>query len=476
MTLFTKNMSCSISLVITDFLSFVLSLYFSVFILSLILNNFDARVPNHQLEGWIALHWLLGVCCVAWYGIRLRHYFYRKTFWFELKEILRTLVIFAVIEMAVIAFAKWYFSRYVWLLTWVMAIFLVPLARIAIKWLLMKWGLWLRDTWIIGSGKNAYEAYKAITSERNLGLNVVGFVTDEQMQGEQRKTIDELPIIIGSIDWLNSKDKRTQFIVAVESEQSDIRNKWLREFMIKGYRYVSVIPTLRGMPLDSTDMSFIFSHEVMIFRVQQNLAKWSSRIIKRCFDLFGSICIILILSPLLIYIYMKVKKDGGPAIYGHDRVGIHGKTFKCLKFRSMVVNSKEILDELLKNDPKAKEEWDATFKLKNDPRITKIGAFLRKTSLDELPQLLNVLKGEMSLVGPRPIINAELERYNDQVDYYLLSKPGMTGLWQVSGRSDVDYDTRVYLDAWYVKNWSMWNDIAILLKTVTVVLKKDGAY
>lgn len=173
---------------------------------------------------------------------------------------------------------------------------------------------------------------------------------------------------------------------------------------------------------------------------------------------------------------MKVKKDGGPAIYGHDRVSIHGKTFKCLKFRSMVVNSKEILDELLKNDPKAKEEWDATFKLKNDPRITKIGAFLRKTSLDELPQLLNVLKGEMSLVGPRPIINAELERYNDQVDYYLLSKPGMTGLWQVSGRSDVDYDTRVYLDAWYVKNWSMWNDIAILLKTVIVVLKKDGAY
>ena len=476
MTLFTKNISCSISLVITDFLSFVLSLYFSVFILSLTLNNFDARVPNDQLEGWIALHWLLGVCCVAWYGIRLRHYFYRKTFWFELKEILRTLVIFAVIEMAVMAFAKWYFSRYVWLLTWVMAIFLVPLARIAIKWLLMKWGLWLRDTWIIGSGTNAYEAYKAISSERNLGLNVVGFVTDEQMQGEQRKTIDELPIIIGNIDWLNNKDKRTQFIVAVESEQSDIRNKWLREFMIKGYRYVSVIPTLRGMPLDSTDMSFIFSHEVMIFRVQQNLAKWSSRIIKRCFDIFGSICIILMLSPLLLYIYMIVKNDGGPAIYGHERVGINGKTFKCLKFRSMVVNSKDVLDELLKNDPIAKEEWDATFKLKNDPRITKIGAFLRKTSLDELPQLFNVLKGEMSLVGPRPIINAELERYNDQVDYYLLSKPGMTGLWQVSGRSDVDYDTRVYLDAWYVKNWSMWNDIAILLKTVTVVLKKDGAY
>ncbi|EPU1012905.1 sugar transferase, partial [Klebsiella pneumoniae] len=158
------------------------------------------------------------------------------------------------------------------------------------------------------------------------------------------------------------------------------------------------------------------------------------------------------------------------------RIGKGGKSFKCLKFRSMVTNSKEVLEDLLSKDIQAKQEWEATFKLKNDPRITKIGHFLRRTSLDELPQLFNVLKGEMSLVGPRPIITAELERYNDEVAYYLLSKPGMTGLWQVSGRSDVDYETRVYLDTWYVKNWSMWNDIAILFKTIGVVLKKDGAY
>ncbi|HAJ7641928.1 TPA: exopolysaccharide biosynthesis polyprenyl glycosylphosphotransferase, partial [Escherichia coli] len=211
-------------------------------------------------------------------------------------------------------------------------------------------------------------------------------------------------------------------------------------------------------------------------RVQQNLAKWSSRTLKRLFDIIASIAIIILLSPVLLYISRLVKKDGGPAIYGHERIGQDGKPFKCLKFRSMVTNSKDVLNELLQNDPEAKREWDTTFKLKNDPRITKIGAVLRRTSLDELPQLFNVLKGEMSLVGPRPIITAELERYNEEVDYYLLSKPGMTGLWQVSGRSDVDYETRVYLDAWYVKNWSMWNDIAILFKTVGVVLKKDGAY
>lgn len=475
MTLLGRNFLVSVALALSDFISFTVSIYLAMGVLYLTLSNYHQIIPANQIEGWIVLHWLLGACCVGWYAVRLRHYFYRKTFWFELKEILRTLVIFALIEIAVMAFTTWSFSRFLWVLTWVFVLLLVPIFRMATKRLLNLIGVWQRDTWIIGSGLNAHEAYKAISSEHNLGLNIVGFIHSDG-GGNPGGCIDGIPVLQNSLDWLLTKDTKTQFIVAVESHQSDIRNTWLRNFMIKGYRYVSVIPTLRGMPLDSTDMSFIFSHEVMIFRVQQNLAKWSSRIIKRLFDISGSLAIITILSPILIYISAKVRKDGGPAIYGHERIGKGGQSFKCLKFRSMVINSKEVLDELLANDVDAREEWDATFKLKNDPRITKIGGFLRRTSLDELPQLFNVLKGEMSLVGPRPIITAELERYNDEVDYYLLSKPGMTGLWQVSGRSDVDYETRVYLDAWYVKNWSMWNDIAILFKTVGVVLKKDGAY
>ncbi len=475
MTILGRNFLVSVTLALSDFISFTMSIYLAMGVLYLTLSNYHQIIPSSQIEGWIVLHWLLGVCCVSWYAIRLRHYFYRKTFWFELKEILRTLVIFSIIEIAVMAFTTWSFSRYLWVLTWVFVLLFVPIFRMVTKRVLNLTGLWQRDTWIIGSGMNAQEAYKAISSEHNLGLNIVGFIHSNE--GEKAGGyIEGVPVLRNDLKWLLTKDKKTQFIVAVESHQSDIRNTWLRNFLIKGYRYVSVIPTLRGMPLDSTDMSFIFSHEVMIFRVQQNLAKWSSRIIKRVFDISGSLAIITVLSPILIYISIKVRKDGGPAIYGHERIGKGGKSFKCLKFRSMVINSKEVLDELLANDTDAKQEWDATFKLKNDPRITKIGGFLRRTSLDELPQLFNVLKGEMSLVGPRPIITAELERYKDEVDYYLLSKPGMTGLWQVSGRSDVDYETRVYLDAWYVKNWSMWNDIAILFKTVGVVLKKDGAY
>lgn len=475
MTLLVRNVLVSFSLAISDLLGFVTSIYLAIWIMFFFTNDTSYLFSSTVMEGWIFLHWILAFFCIGWYSMRLRHYFYRKTFWFELKEILRTLVIFATIEIAVLAFTTWSFPRIAWILTWVLVLVLVPTLRMFAKLILHKLNLWQRDTWVIGCGANAQEAYLAINSERNLGLNIVGFVASHGLSTSGKK-INGLPVIAESPKWLKGINKKTQFIVAVESDQSDIRNNWLRNFMIQGYRYVSVIPTLRGMPLDSTDMSFIFSHEVMIFRVQQNLAKWSSRFLKRSFDVIGSLAIITVLSPLLIYISQKVKKDGGPAIYGHERIGKGGKPFKCLKFRSMVINSKEVLDELLEKDMDAKREWDSTFKLKNDPRVTKIGSFLRRTSLDELPQLFNVIKGEMSLVGPRPIITAELERYNEEVDYYLLSKPGMTGLWQVSGRSDVDYETRVYLDAWYVKNWSMWNDIAILFKTIGVVLKKDGAY
>ncbi|HBQ1688276.1 undecaprenyl-phosphate galactose phosphotransferase WbaP [Klebsiella aerogenes] len=476
MTRMARNIWTSILLAISDFTGFTIAIALTIIAAQHFMVYGEVSIPNNNINDWVALHICLGICCVAWYSIRLRHYFYRKTFWFELKEILRTLAIFAIIEIAVLSFANWDFSRYIWSITWLFVLFLVPALRFFTKKFLDLFGVWKRDTIIIGDGNNAIEAWKAINSESNLGFNVISFVAGSHKVKTQ-DDINGIPVInLNSKDAVHHFDKSTQFIVALETNESSIRNDWLREFLINGYRYVSVIPTLRGVPLDSTDMSFIFSHEVMIFRVQQNLAKLSSRILKRLFDIVGSLAIIVISSPLLLYIAFKVKKDKGPAIYGHERIGKGGCPFKCLKFRSMVVNSKEVLDELLNIDPVAKAEWDATFKLKDDPRITDIGKFLRKTSLDELPQLFNVLKGEMSLVGPRPIITAELERYSDEVDYYLLSKPGMTGLWQVSGRSDVDYETRVYLDAWYVKNWSMWNDIAILFKTISVVLRKDGAY
>jgi len=223
----------------------------------------------------------------------------------------------------------------------------------------------------------------------------------------------------------------------------------LRYLIRKGCRSISVIPDFRGIPLYGTDMSFLFSQEMVLFRVNNNF------------------CI-----PL----YFIITRDGGNFIYEHPRIGQYKKKFKCLKFRTMVNNSDEVLEKILATDENARLEWEKDFKLKDDPRITPIGKWLRARSLDELPQLWNVLKGEMSLVGPRPIVKEELSYYQEDVDYYLMAKPGMTGLWQVSGRNNVSYDTRVYFDTWYAKNWSLWNDIVILLKTAKVVCKKTGAY
>ncbi|WP_321791646.1 sugar transferase [Burkholderia pyrrocinia] len=200
------------------------------------------------------------------------------------------------------------------------------------------------------------------------------------------------------------------------------------------------------------------------------------RMVKRSFDLVGASLLLVVLAPALLGIVWAVRRDGGPAIFGHERVGRNGRPFKCLKFRSMVTNADAVLKALLERDPDARAEWDREFKLKNDVRITPIGRFLRKTSLDELPQLVNVLKGDMSLVGPRPIVEAELERYGADVRYYLMAKPGMTGLWQVSGRNDTDYSTRVSLDVSYVREWSLRRDIGILFRTINVVLRGSGAY
>lgn len=202
----------------------------------------------------------------------------------------------------------------------------------------------------------------------------------------------------------------------------------------------------------------------------------SNRFIKRLFDIFLAFFLLVLLSPLFVYLFLRISKDGGSAVYGHTRVGMKGRTFKCYKFRSMVNNSQEVLEHLLATDPVVKAEWEKDFKLKNDPRITPIGHFIRKTSIDELPQLWNVLKGDMSFVGPRPVTEVELQRYRQYVRYYLAVRPGITGLWQVSGRNDTTYNERIRLDTKYVISWTLLKDIQILFKTVLVVLFRKGAY
>ncbi|HSI48412.1 MAG TPA: sugar transferase [Ideonella sp.] len=200
--------------------------------------------------------------------------------------------------------------------------------------------------------------------------------------------------------------------------------------------------------------------------------------LKRLFDLISIVVILALFGWLMILIALAVRLSSGPGvIYGHQRVGKDGRLFNCYKFRSMVANSDEVLQELLDGSPEARAEWERDFKLKDDPRITRVGRFIRKTSLDELPQLWNVVCGEMSIVGPRPVVQAELDRYyGDAKAHYHSVPPGLTGLWQVSGRNDLDYDQRVQLDKAYVENWNVFTDFMIVMRTVKVMVGRHGAY
>jgi exopolysaccharide production protein ExoY len=202
----------------------------------------------------------------------------------------------------------------------------------------------------------------------------------------------------------------------------------------------------------------------------------SAATVKRIVDVLGAILLGLVFSPLILTILFLMRKSGGTVIYRHWRVGRGGQMFSCLKFRTMVPNADQVLRDLLEKDPDLRAEWIRDHKLRNDPRVTRLGRFLRRTSLDELPQLLNVLSGEMSLVGPRPVVREELLRYGRSVGTYLAAKPGITGLWQVTGRNDTDYRRRVVLDTYYVRNQNLLLDLYILAKTTGVVLGGNGAY
>jgi len=402
---------------------------------------------------------------IGFFLVRFRHYSDRKPFWTELGEVLRMVLVLAVLDLAVLAITRWNSSRLWWALVWPGVALCLPLGRGLVRTAMLRLGVWQRPTLLVGNGPNAHEAQEALQSEPGMGFAVVGMLDIGQSPAHWEPELER---------WV--KVPGMQFVLATEPDQSDLREAVLRQLTRLRAEDVSVIPAMRGVPLFGTDMAYFFSHEVAMLKLRNNLRYWPARVLKRMFDLVAALLLLVLGALPFLYMALRIRQDGGPAIFAHQRVGQSGRMFPCFKFRTMHVDAEQQLRDLLARDPAARAEWEREFKLRNDPRITRIGQFLRRTSLDELPQLFNVIRGEMSLVGPRPVIKAELERYGDDVDYFLMVRPGMTGLWQVSGRNDVDYDTRVYLDTWYVKNWSLWYDIAILFKTVRVVLARKGAY
>lgn len=328
---------------------------------------------------------------------------------------------------------------------------------------------------VVGAGQTADAAIDEGKSNVFINYRVAGFLEDFEPSSAYA---DTYPILGGfnDLEKVIAETGIQDVIIAAPGLPQDQLNHLLYRAQTL-VPYVSVVPNLVGVPMSNVEVESFFDTRIMLLNIKNNLAFRPNQIIKRIFDVVLTLSGGLFLLPLFLGICVWIKTDSqGPAIYKQRRVGKDGKEFDCYKFRSMVVDSKERLEKLLATDPKAKEEWERDFKLKNDPRITKSGAFLRKTSLDELPQLLNVLKGEMSLVGPRPIVQKEVPKYEQYIKEYYMVLPGITGLWQVSGRSDTTYPERVAMDMWYVHNWSVWLDLVLLWRTVAAVLQSRGAY
>ncbi len=202
----------------------------------------------------------------------------------------------------------------------------------------------------------------------------------------------------------------------------------------------------------------------------------TEQLVKRVFDIVVASCILLFTAPLILVVAALIRlQDGKPAIFRQNRLGKNGAPFACYKLRSMVPDANERLQHLLATDPEARREWEATQKLTHDPRITPLGQFIRKSSIDELPQLVNVIRGEMSLVGPRPIVECEVAKYGEHFKHYCAVRPGLTGLWQVQGRSDTSYESRVAMDVEYARTRNFLKDVKILLLTVPAVFNSRGA-
>ncbi|HUY68620.1 MAG TPA: undecaprenyl-phosphate galactose phosphotransferase WbaP [Alphaproteobacteria bacterium] len=409
---------------------------------------------------------LLGASMLVWFG-HSGHYQLRMPFWTEAKKVAEAAGMAFLIDCFLQVVSKQDHSR-LWVIAgWGFSIVAILALRGAWRAFLRSRGLWNVPTLIVGDGPTAEDVRMALDAEPGLGYDVVA------------KAADELPGFNGvdGYSWaaLCRAHGARHVIVALDGEAFAEARASLRQLMRERIPF-SVAPSLHGLSVSGLMPQSFLGHDVMLMARNGGLDRPLSRFLKRGFDSTTSAAALIVLSPLIAILALIVRCDGGPALYRHRRIGLNGKRFTCLKFRSMVMDADAVLHAHLEADPAAREEWHHDHKLRDDPRVTRMGRFLRHTSLDELPQLFNVLRGDMSIVGPRPIIVAEAARYDHDIAFYYRVRPGITGLWQVSGRNDVSYAERVRMDSWYVRNWSLWNDIAIVCKTFAAVMRQDGAY
>jgi Undecaprenyl-phosphate galactose phosphotransferase WbaP len=419
-------------------------------------------VPN--IVAWVGLRAVVGL--YPGYGLDQVEELRRQTF--ALGATLTIIVVFAFALQAGDALSR------ILLFGWALGLLLLaPLVRYVVKWVMKRTGLWGKPVVVFGAQDAGARVLRALQKEWHLGFIPVGIFDS---RAPEKKALEGVPYggTLTDALMMAKKYRIDTAIFAMPHTRREHLAK-LVNLASTGFPYVVVMPNLGGIT-NSAVIARDFAGNFGVEIRYNLLFPWARRT-KRVLDLLLTVVGGLLISPLAIMTAILIKLDSqGPLFYGHRRLGAGGEHFRCWKFRTMYINAEQLLDEFLQGQPDLRAEWERNFKLRDDPRVTRVGRFLRHTSLDELPQLWNVLKGEMSLIGPRPIVEAEIPKYGTVYDMYRRIRPGISGLWQVSGRSDTNYAERVKLDAYYVHNWSVWLDIVISVRTVWMVVLRQGAY
>jgi Undecaprenyl-phosphate galactose phosphotransferase WbaP len=366
------------------------------------------------------------------------------------------------------------YSRMVIALAWPLSIITVAAARVFLRQYLSGTAWWGEQVIVLGAGAPGLLAVDTLRRFATLGLRPLAVLGDPEAGRAPAAAATEYSGPLDLAPRLAERHDIRYAVVAMPHLDSQELAQTVERYCAS-FRRVVVVPNLLGVSslgVTAMDLGGILGVEIshrLLFR--------TPRIIKRFCDFLLSSVGLVVLLPFLLLIAVLIKLTSpGPILFGNRRIGAGGKEFTAWKFRSMCVDAEETLRRVLVENPRLREEWEMDQKIRKDPRVTWVGRILRKTSLDELPQLWNVLRGEMSLVGPRPIIAGLVEKYGPNYSLYCKVRPGISGLWQVSGRNNTTYEERVRLDEYYVRNWSIWLDLYILGKTIKVVLTGDGAY
>ena len=349
---------------------------------------------------------------------------------------------------------------------WLISLIMVPLLRGAVREQLCRFRWWGQPLLIIGDKDTASRVYRHFLSHPELGLRPLEAVNHWAAGDARNEAIcaDRLRAL---------RNKHHLFWAIVTNSNGELSGKLVEDYA-STFPHVGVVspnghlPAANQLVWGGSASGVLFTNRLLL-----PLPRIAKLLLEYSVVLVGGLCCLPLIAVLAVLIKLTSR---GPVFYAQKRIGKGMQAFWAWKFRTMRVDADQVLQDYLDSDPKLREEWERDHKLKNDPRVTLVGRLLRKTSLDELPQLWNILRGEMSLIGPRPIVTAEIPKYRESFELYTRVKPGITGLWQVSGRNNTTYDERVNLDTFYVLNWSPWLDLYILIRTIKVVLFREGAY